>query len=1188
MRITGIQNRWIAFILAVVLAISSSCAALAESYFDNLYVWNDSITYLELDENTVALDSLFYGGNLPDSGELEFPAQMGGKDVVRILDHAFQKDEGMIRVTIPYSVQVIEDGAFNAAPHLNVVIMEEGVQSIGKAFCQCPQLAQVRLPSTISEIAEGAFTDNGPFFHLVVYRGSYAEEYARENSIPYVCAEDEGNSLNLEPGNVVELGDLNGNPVEWYVLVVDDGKALLLSRDVLESRQFSSVNTPLWYDSETRSYLNDTLIYELFDADEGGLISTQKIYDPASPYSFSGLPGLSSYDRIFLLSYQEAEQLLPSDNLRSASEDWWLRTSYSNIDHNHYVGADGNMHAWAEDTEIRGIRPAMWIRTNSADGIVKLVDDSVWSFDAEVEDDGVFGVGDVMQLGSYEQDNDETNGAEALDWQVLEVSGTTATLITKYGIDVQNYHSAESSVDWGDTSLRAWLNDTFMNTAFSAEEQDMLIRTKVENFDTDAAANSLMYSWMIDPVVSEDLVWLLDIDEANRYFPEEQDKLVYPTKYAAARGVTTNNMGYAQWLLRTDKNYENRVDVIFPYRGGLSVALPGSSSAVRPVIKVDLVKLGIMDAAEAEKAEAEARADGEKALREQLIRFAESDEIPVFEYDDYDGDGNYEAFALVQTEGNIQGQLTGDLWFVCEGEGRELQRDFSYSKMEKVGASYPMYFLAVEESTETSFLWYVEDQKPVEQDTQLYDKLTNQVLEPGAITSLLDGDVLNGNEDIIIDWNPVSGAGTYYINVLEIRETSEEFVWGTDLWGREDTVAIIPAGTLHASDYRIQVSAWEGSGGHNDYEMSSYSVEVKVEAEGNASSNGRELGFVTPEDGITIQAGQKLELEWTSIPGAQVYSIDAYPPSGFDNWWEAFYNGELSATIPRSTLIESSYQIELSAWKDDNLVGGNEIFQQTITVYVHDKFAEEETTTEETVSDTNELHTSGDFVYLIQEDGTAAFAGFNGHGELRIPETIDGYKVTAIADGTCYWNSALESVHIPATVKTIGADAFAWCGFLKEVNIRPGVTSIGDRAFMNSGMIYIQLPDTITHMGESVLANCDSLLYVDLPQQLVFVGDGVFAECEMLTEIAIPQSVKVIPKDAFFLCPNLETVYLSDGLEEIGEMAFYACSELKTVKIPDTVKSIGEWAFSGCGKLTNYSIPENAVLAEGAFLGCPQ
>lgn len=1189
MRLTYIQNRRIIFFLAVVLMLFSSRSVLSESYFDNLYVWHDSITYMELDENTVALDSLFYGGNLPDSGDLEFPAQMGGKDVVRILDHAFQKDEGMIRVTIPYSVQVIEDGAFNAAPHLNVVIMEEGVQSIGKAFCQCPQLAQVRLPSTISEIAEGAFTDNGPFFHLVVYRGSYAEKYARENSIPYVCAEDEGNSLNLETGNVVEFGERNGNPVEWYVLAVDGSKALLLSKDVLESRRFSSVNTPLWYDSETRSYLNDTLIYELFDANEGGLISTRKIHDPASPYSFSGLPGLSSYDRLFLLSYQEAEQLLPSDNLRSVSEDWWLRTSYDDMDYNHYVGADGNMHAWAEDTEIRSIRPAMWIRTNSAEGIVKLVDDNVWSFDVGDEDDGVFGVGDTVQLGSYEQDNDETNGAETLDWQVLEVDGTTATLITKYGIDVQDYHFSGSSVHWGDTSLRAWLNDTFLNAAFSAEEQDMLIRTKVENFDTDAAANSLMYSWMIDPVVSEDLVWLLDIDEANRYFPDEQDKLVYPTKYVTARGVTTNNMGYAQWLLRTDKNYENRVEVIFPYRGGLSVVLPGTGSAVRPVIRVDLVKAGIIDETEAEQRIEAERKEHEDNLLVTLTRAAETDSVYMFDTNDYDGNGTYEGFGFIGYDDD-QGILHGDFWFVSETEARQLLKDAHIRYLEMWGASAPYYWAVTEvNAEEVSHFWGVQDGTVVELDWRDYDPEKTAIKSPGEITNLQDGDVFTTNQDIEVKWNVVDGAGIYYVTAFYIDDAGEDYFWGDDVWGdRIYEPYAIPAGTLPADEYRIQVSAWIGTGGHGDEELACDSVYVTViEGEKEASEIDSDMGFITPEDGITIQAGQKLELEWTSIPGAQVYSIDVYPPSGISGWWEAFYEGELSAVIPRSTLIESGYQIELSAWKNDQLVGGNEIFKQTITVYVHNKFEDTAAEMEQTSVDTDELHTSGDFVYRIQEDGTAAFAGFNGRGDLRVPETIDGYTVTAIADGACYWNSALESVHIPATVKTIGDGAFAWCGFLKDVSIRPGVTSIGDQAFMNTGIAGITLPDTITHIGASVLSNCDHLLYAELPDQLISMGDGVLSECDMLMRIAIPQGVQSIPSNAFFLCPNLASVSLPDGLREIGEMAFYACTSLQEIDIPTSVESIGEWAFASCTALSSRNIPDGVNLAEGAFLGCP-
>ena len=42
-----------------------------------------------------------------------------------------------------------------------------------------------------------------------------------------------------------------------------------------------------------------------------------------------------------------------------------------------------------------------------------------------------------ITVGHYEQDADPSNGAEPIEWIVLENSGKTAMLISKYGLDAK-------------------------------------------------------------------------------------------------------------------------------------------------------------------------------------------------------------------------------------------------------------------------------------------------------------------------------------------------------------------------------------------------------------------------------------------------------------------------------------------------------------------------------------------------------------------------------------------------------------------------------------------------------------------------------------------------------------------------------------------------------------------------------
>lgn len=79
--------------------------------------------------------------------------------------------------------------------------------------------------------------------------------------------------------------------------------------------------------------------------------------------------------------------------------------------------------------------------------------------------------GNVVTYGHYEQDNDTANGKEPIEWVVLDVQGDKALLISKYGLDVRPYNTEYNHVTWEECTLRTWLNDTFLNAAFTPEGQ---------------------------------------------------------------------------------------------------------------------------------------------------------------------------------------------------------------------------------------------------------------------------------------------------------------------------------------------------------------------------------------------------------------------------------------------------------------------------------------------------------------------------------------------------------------------------------------------------------------------------------------------------------------------------------------------------------------------------------------------
>lgn len=105
----------------------------------------------------------------------------------------------------------------------------------------------------------------------------------------------------------------------------------------------------------------------------------------------------------------------------------------------------------------------------------------------------------------------------------------------------------------------------------------------------------------------------------------------------------------------------------------------------------------------------------------------------------------------------------------------------------------------------------------------------------------------------------------------------------------------------------------------------------------------------------------------------------------------------------------------------------------------------------------------GGFTYTVNADGeTATVTGFNSataeqltDGTYRVTiDMIDGYIVTAIADGAFKGVSGVSEVYISNAVTTIGTEAFMNMGNLRLVDIAPGGLSvIGESAFENAGCV---------------------------------------------------------------------------------------------------------------------------------------
>ncbi len=171
-----------------------------------------------------------------------------------------------------------------------------------------------------------------------------------------------------------------------------------------------------------------------------------------------------------------------------------------------------------------------------------------------------------------------------------------------------------------------------------------------------------------------------------------------------------------------------------------------------------------------------------------------------------------------------------------------------------------------------------------------------------------------------------------------------------------------------------------------------------------------------------------------------------------------------------------------------------------------------------------------------------------------------------------------------------------WYNFredIKNVIIEEGVTTIGDYAFGCDKLVYpnlenVSIPASVTSIGVEAFRLCSGLTTVNFADnsKLTTISGGVFSDCGNLVNITIPEGVKTIGFSAFVQCYKID-ITIPEGVTSIGRGAFMHCRNLKDIRIPEGVTSIESSTFSGCYGLTEITIHENINnIGDYAFIQC--
>ena len=182
-----------------------------------------------------------------------------------------------------------------------------------------------------------------------------------------------------------------------------------------------------------------------------------------------------------------------------------------------------------------------------------------------------------------------------------------------------------------------------------------------------------------------------------------------------------------------------------------------------------------------------------------------------------------------------------------------------------------------------------------------------------------------------------------------------------------------------------------------------------------------------------------------------------------------------------------------------------------------------------------------------------------------IPTVLLPWNLTAIPN-RAFYQSSITSIYIPETVQTIGEYAFYQCKSIKG---------------------NLTIPDATTSIGNYCFQECTFDGTLTLGAELEIIGEQAFCYCRNFTgNLVIPNSVTKLSYQTFFRCGFDGTLTLSENITTIPQECFEMCNFTGNLIIPDAVSIIGDEAFWACNEFSGYLIIGTGIktIGMGAFL----
>ena len=208
---------------------------------------------------------------------------------------------------------------------------------------------------------------------------------------------------------------------------------------------------------------------------------------------------------------------------------------------------------------------------------------------------------------------------------------------------------------------------------------------------------------------------------------------------------------------------------------------------------------------------------------------------------------------------------------------------------------------------------------------------------------------------------------------------------------------------------------------------------------------------------------------------------------------------------------------------------------------------------------TQEQH---DWEAKLYSDGTAEITKYTGSDkDVVIPSTIEGHTVTSLEQDVFYNNTTVETIHIPATVTSMGhpgdvmTTTFKGATSLKSITVEEG----NPVYFSIDGVLFMYAATDSTPMLMVYPASKDGASYY-IPKNVGNICDYAFSETINLNKIVVPDTVKYLFICAFNELSNKDIIFCHTEPSQIKLSSGFSLLEncriiVKNQEMKDTVKN---------------------------------